>query len=567
MAMMAAVLNTLWQAALLAALVWMALRLAPRINAATRYAIWWAALGVVLILPAAPASIGSVQAAFRSGPVLPLKHVHVGPPSPVQGTVLPPVVIVEGRNQPPWRLWIANVWGLILLCRLIQIARSYLYLRGVKRRASISSQSLPRARRFARVLLSPEIASPIAVGFVRPAVILPASVSAGLSREELEHVLLHEAAHLARWDDWTNLIGRVLEAVLALHPVGLWILRRIEVEREAACDDWVVARTKAARTYAQSLLHLYELKISQAPKSELLAAGIFGDGSRLSVRIETLLRQGREFKTRMSVKNVAASAVALLVIGGFSSLSPHWVAFAQESAGPQFEVASIHTSNPDQAFINAITPSLNIPGDHNLTFVQVTLRDLIMLAYSVGAPQVQGPRFLNGTPDSPADRFDIVARVPAGATREQIPVMLRALLADRFHLALHRENKTIQVYALEMGKSAPKMKESPQGATGAARCVRSFAEREGATLAAECTHMTSADIAQQVMALAPGYFRDAPVVDLSGLKGIYDFKLEWITAGEGETGKFGALDDRLDTGPARSEVGSEAGSSGDAGDR
>jgi uncharacterized protein (TIGR03435 family) len=182
--------------------------------------------------------------------------------------------------------------------------------------------------------------------------------------------------------------------------------------------------------------------------------------------------------------------------------------------------------------------------------VQVTLRDLIMLAYGVGASQVQGPRYLNGTPDSPADRFDIVARVPAGATREQIPLMLRALLAERFHLALHRESKTIQVYALEAGKGAPKMKEALPGATGAARCVRSFAEREGATLAAECTHMTAADIAQQVMALAPGYFRDAPVVDLSGLKGIYDFKLEWITAGEARQGSSGpsmidAIQDQL----------------------
>jgi hypothetical protein len=104
--------------------------------------------------------------------------------------------------------------------------------------------------------------------------------------------------------------------------------------------------------------------------------------------------------------------------------------------------------------------------------------------------------------------------------------MLRALLAERFHLALHRESKTIQVYALETGKGAPKMKESPASATGAA------------------------DIAQQVMALAPGYFRDAPVVDLSGLKGIYDFKLEWITAGEARQGSSGpsmidAIQDQL----------------------
>jgi len=211
----------------------------------------------------------------------------------------------------------------------------------------------------------------------------------------------------------------------------------------------------------------------------------------------------------------------------------------QAQSAPEFEVASVRASNPDQGFINAVTPSLNVGGDRRLTFVQVTLRDLIMLAYGVGARQIQGPGFLNGSPDAPADRFDIVAKVPTGATREQVPLMLGALLTERFHLSFHRENKTMQIYALEVAKGGPKMKESPEGATGDARCIRSFAEHEGATLAAVCSRMTSADIAQQVQALAPGYFRDGPVIDSSNLKGVYDFKLEWITNGEANSGSPG----------------------------
>ena len=550
MGILPAFLNSLWQAVVLAALVWQTLRLLPRINAATRFAIWWAALGVVVILPAAPRMIETVRTTFKAPPVRSTKHVRNASPTPVQGTSLPAVVIVEGRNSTQWRLWIVAVWGLVFLYRSMQIVRSYLYLRGVKRRASSCSQGLPRLGRSARLLLSSEIEAPIATGFVRPAVIIPDDLPVKLSREELDHVLLHETAHIARWDDWTNLLARAMEGVLALHPVALWMLRRIEMERESACDDWVVTRTRAARTYAQSLLHLYELRLASPPRREILTTGIFGSNSRLSERIDALLRKGGNFAPRASMRSVAAIAVALLFIGGLASLSPRWVAFAQQSAGPQFEVASVRPSDANQSFINAVTPSLNIGGDRNLTFVQITLRDLIMLAYGVGAPQVQGPRFLNGSPDSPADRFDIVARTPGGATREQIPLMLQGLLAERFHLVAHRESKTIQVYALENGKGAPKMKESPEGATGAARCVRTFAEREGATLAAECTHMTSADIAQQAMALAPGYFRDAPMVDLTGLKGVYDFKLEWITAAEERNGSPGpsmirAIEDQL----------------------
>ena len=65
----------------------------------------------------------------------------------------------------------------------------------------------------------------------------------------------------------------------ALHPVAIWILWRIEREREMACDDWVVARTGAARPYAASLAHLFELR--RARRGEILASGIFGNRSRI----------------------------------------------------------------------------------------------------------------------------------------------------------------------------------------------------------------------------------------------------------------------------------------------
>jgi uncharacterized protein (TIGR03435 family) len=452
-----------------------------------------------------------------------------------------PLVTIQPRRAASWPLWIATAWSLIFSYRLAQLLRSYLYLCGVKRRASISNEPLPATGRTPRLLLSTDLDSPIAAGFARPAVILPASLPAKLSREEMDYVLLHEAAHLARWDDWTNLLAHVVGAVTALHPVAHWILHRIERDREAACDDWVVARTQSPRPYARSLARMYELRLAQRQRfsEELLASGMFGGGSHLSERIEALLRRGRDFAPRMSAKRAGASATALLGLAAIASLSPRWIALAQPSAGPEFEVASVRPSNPDQGFINAVTPSLKVGGDRNLTFVQVTLRDLIMLAYGVGTPQIQGPKFLNGTPEAPADRFDIVARVPAGATKDQIPLMLRALLAERFHLGFHRENKTMQIYALEAGKGAPKMKESPEGAAALARCTRSFAEHEGATLAAVCASMTTADIAQQVQALAPGYFRNTPVVDRSGLQGVYDFKLEWITAAQARDGGSG----------------------------
>ena len=211
---------------------------------------------------------------------------------------------------------------------------------------------------------------------------------------------------------------------------------------------------------------------------------------------------------------------------------------------PEFEVVSIRPSKPDFIFRTS-APSLNIGGDRYVRFVRISLRDLIMLAYDVGAAQVQGPGFLNGTLDEPADRFEMAAKTPPGATPEQVPLMLQAMLAQRFHLSFHRGTKDLSIYALEVAKGGLKMKESPAGATGEARCARTqannpdFAGRAGSSIAAVCSGMTSADIARQVQTLAPAYFSDGPVVDRSGLKGIYDFKLEWISIYEANNGAAG----------------------------
>ncbi len=202
-----------------------------------------------------------------------------------------------------------------------------------------------------------------------------------------------------------------------------------------------------------------------------------------------------------------------------------------QSAAPEFEVASVRPAGHD-GLIENHTPSLNADPGRNLNFANISVRDLIMLAYGVGAPQISGPEWL-------LSRYDMIAKIPADAKKEQIPLMLQTLLSQRFKLAFHRDQKTMQIYALEVAKGGPKLTESAGGDKGESGCNRSFAETEGATLAAVCHRMSSADIAQQVQTLAPGYFRDGPIIDLTGLKGTYDFKLEWITRVEANQGSDG----------------------------
>jgi len=522
-----AVLNSLWQAAFLAALVWLALRLAPRMNAATRFAIWWATLVVALILPAAPRFIASAREWFQPAPVQFTKSVYVPPSAPAPVLDIAPLVTVESRDSSGWPLWVAAAWGVVLLYRLAQIARSYVYLNGLKRRAIVSDLPLPASSRRARFLLSPEIDSPIAVGFARPAVILPTSLPSELSKEEMEHVLLHESAHLVRWDDWTNLLARMLGAALALHPVALWILRRVEIEREAACDDWVVAHTQSARPYAQSLARLYELRLArrQAASGELLAAGIFGNGSRFGERIESLLRRGRDFTPRVRRQTVTGSVATLLLVTGAVALSPRWVALAQ--VRPSFEVASVKRSNPD-GILHA--------GMQYLPGGKFTAKDtpLFMTIASAYELPFQTDRIVGAPQWLHSEGYDIDALaskdalLPGTSMKVQIETqrqMVQSLLAERFQLKLRREIKEMPVYVLTVGKNGlklPKAKVNENACSDEAATVQCHRFSRGGPPSG--LHGDAVDMLDVARFLAN--WTDKPVIDKTGLTALYNVQTE-----------------------------------------
>ncbi|HEX4138276.1 MAG TPA: M56 and DUF3738 domain-containing protein [Bryobacteraceae bacterium] len=517
LSILTAVVNSLWQALAVTALVWLVLRFARRINAATRYAIWWATLGVVLILPVAPRLISVI----RTHPQ-PVALATAKPPSVTLAPVIvePVVVTVPPDRMAIWPLAVAAIWAAILLWRLYQIGRSYVYLRGVKRRSAVSVVPLPAIPRHADLLISRDIVSPMAVGFLRPAIILPEALVPELSEPERDHVLLHESAHLAKYDDWINLAMRILGGILALHPIAIWILRRIEREREMACDDWVVARTGSARPYAASLARLVELR--QAARREMLASGLFGPGSKVGDRIELLLQRDRIFSSRASTRDVVISATALIGLMLAGSLAPRWIAFAQD-ARPRFEVASI---KPNSSGLKGVC-CLVQPGGR-LHATSATLKSMIEWAYGVQDYQISGgPTWLDSA------GYDILAEPehasnPNWENRDYFRQMVQGLLAERFSLRLQRETKDLPIYELTIAKNGPKMKafERPQNA-GDTRIHGG----KGQLIAEKLTMNL---LAQEVLSNVLG----RPVVDKTGLTAWYDFKLEW-TPDEGVRGPDG----------------------------
>jgi uncharacterized protein (TIGR03435 family) len=209
----------------------------------------------------------------------------------------------------------------------------------------------------------------------------------------------------------------------------------------------------------------------------------------------------------------AITAAGLMFVTSFA-------AFAQTSAAPPpaFEVASVKPAPPPSD--NRLRVQMG--GDAGrVNYSNVTLMNVMTRAYSVKEHQITGPDWLR------TERYDIVATVPPGTPKDQIPLMLQSLLADRFKLALHRENKVMPVYALVVGKNGSKLKEAEKQSG-----LRMSMGPKGLQLTGQVSIAMLAD--------ALSRFTDRPVIDMTELKGTYDIDLSFRPDGQpGGPGFFG----------------------------
>ena len=198
------------------------------------------------------------------------------------------------------------------------------------------------------------------------------------------------------------------------------------------------------------------------------------------------------------------------------------LAFAQQPGQePRFEVASIKPSDPNPE--NAIFIGMSADGAM-VKYTNITLRDCIRGAYRSGDFQIVGPDWMTKA------RFEISAKLPPGASADQIPEMLQSLLVERFKLEIRRDMKEHNVYALLVGNGGAKLKpaeaktddQSPKalGPDGKPRPMMmfKFAPGGGVTITAP-----SASVASVVGLMSR--FTARPVVDMTGIEGQYIFKL------------------------------------------
>jgi uncharacterized protein (TIGR03435 family) len=123
----------------------------------------------------------------------------------------------------------------------------------------------------------------------------------------------------------------------------------------------------------------------------------------------------------------------------------------QADAKLEFEVASVKPAAPlTRQVLPRGGPGSSDPAHVRYTYVSV--KHLLILAYGIPTQQVTGPAWID------SERYDIVANVPPGATSEQVNIMLRNLLADRFQLVVHRETRALQLYQMIVAKNGPRIK-------------------------------------------------------------------------------------------------------------
>jgi uncharacterized protein (TIGR03435 family) len=224
-------------------------------------------------------------------------------------------------------------------------------------------------------------------------------------------------------------------------------------------------------------------------------------------------------------------------------------AFGQASAGAQplaFEVASIKpASPPDQAKVMAGQFRVGMSVDGALVDLRfMSLADLVRTAYKIKPHQLITPDWMKAV--GMDGRWDIQAKLPAGTDKDQVPEMLQALLADRFKLKVHKENKEQPVYGLVVAKGGHKLKPAPPDepakedepkTSGNAVSVRpegnGVVMKTAAGGAMKMTmgpnmtmHMESEKVTMEQFADMVTGFVDKPVVDMTELKGKWQVALD-----------------------------------------
>jgi uncharacterized protein (TIGR03435 family) len=308
----------------------------------------------------------------------------------------------------------------------------------------------------------------------------------------------------------------------------------------------VVDRTELKGAWNFTFQYTPNLVLAQAATGGITATQAASSGITLFEAID------KQLGLKLEPAEVSATVIVVDSANEKPAGNPPGVAEQLAAVPTEFEVADIKPSAP-----GTLGPRMQRQPGGRVNIVGATLKSLVQQIWSNTDNVILSDEMIVGAPKSMEnDRWDILAKAPIAAATpgvtgpsgspediDTVWVMLRSLLAERFKLAFHTEERPLNAYKLVAGK--PKMnKADPSKRTGC---------REGVALNAKdprvgnpildrlllCQNITMTEFANRLMSIANGYFQ-SPVVDATGLEGRYDFSVSFSRPGMVQVAVSGA---------------------------
>ena len=371
-------------------LAWMCALALRRSSAALRHRIWTLSVAIALVLPMAATLLPECRIGAIPLPAIPAPAVdHPAQPPHAQASPLVPrqpesvqrgissskpgeslAVSTGTASRPPANVtrqastnsrqtgrsaaWVLAAWLAPALWLMLRHALALLAARNLRRRAMPIEDPGTLSRLAARLgltatpclLESPATGSPICIGWLRPSIALPK----GWRRwpaGQLEAVLTHELAHVARRDVLWQMLARLSCAVYWFHPLAWAAAWQIRVERELACDDWVLRGGESSTRYARWLLDVAAMLSGKACAE---GAGVaMASGTNFQHRIAAILdtrRRRLPLSRPMAAMLTVTAAILLGMVGMVSPLAPQKAAGQATKNRPQTNANSRPATQP-----------------------------------------------------------------------------------------------------------------------------------------------------------------------------------------------------------------------------
>jgi bla regulator protein BlaR1 len=519
----------------LVAAAWLILRVMKIRHPASRHAVWTAVLIGMLMLP-----LVSAMAPHWRLPVLAgiretaptifedlRSNVAMAPTGPMAETA------TSGKHRFEW----PGTETAILWCYFAGLLTMITYRTvGWALLRRVLSRSTPL--RAERLRESADVLIPVAVGVLRPVVILPAGWRVWNSSVR-RAVLAHEFAHLRRHNTLVAALSRLVTSIFWFHPLAWWVSRRVSNLAELACDAAALERVGDPAGYSRILL-AFAGAVNDAGRRVALPGLAMAASSDIGERIDQVFEMGTMRRLARPGAVLALLGVPVLCLAAAVGLGPKPVLPQTQTTASKFEVASVRACRDGAGRSDTKmgpaggSPTVS-PGRLNtgcaLLAAPYPMAGLIQRAYGrlgLGHPPSLGSALpISGGPSWIFSDYYVINAETADKAGEPVMEgpMLQALLEDRFKLKVHRETREVPVYALTVAKGGFKLARAVEGS-----CVASPQVPEGKKRCDEIVgggFVMLDDGSVDVFGKLLGLALDRPVIDKTGLTGRYNFHFQF----------------------------------------